>query len=698
MQTNDRFSLGALEFFPIRERLSSLCETDLGRTCAGSLAPAPVAGTSREWLARVAEAAKLYAMGKAPSLSGIEDFGPFLHHLSSGGRPLEPLALAKIASTLRRGHDLRILILQNGAEAPKLASVASALPDLVELAQEIDRCVDIRGEVLDTASAKLAVAAARRRGLESEVDRVMLQILARPDVRKSLNSPKPVYRNNRPVLAVKSEFRHRVSGLLLDRSGTGGSVFIEPEEVVELGNALAEVAVVIAREISTVLLDLSRLVLARRDRLVVFLELAGELDLEFTKARYLIRIDGCIPQITDRRKLRITDARHPGLLDYLFVDDPKHHKSPGAHSHVVPIDVEIGGEYDLLVVTGPNTGGKTVALKTVGLLAAMALSGIPIPARGAEIPAFDGIFVDIGDEQEISQSLSTFSSHMIRVAAAVRNATRESLVLMDEVGAGTDPAEGAALGEAILEYFLSRGVRAMATTHLGSLKELAYRHKRIENATVEFDPETLQPRFRLLVGIPGSSQALAVAQRVGMPEAVVANAASRLEKRDHRTEEAVVAIQSARVEADAARRRADSVLLSAEQKLAEAAVREQQVEMRSAILSAEAQKTIDAAIGRLRMLMKDRFDRTISTLPKPFDSRLRELREELESCISLEPIEQKRLEFVSRLKRDDIVYIPKLKQRCPVRKVQRDRRIVTVMLGDVPTDVRYDEVTWYEVL
>lgn len=679
----------------MRERLARLCHTDPGRAVARALAPCDTAAESRERLARCSEAVKLRVMGRAPSLTGIEDFRPLVRHLADGGRPLEAAALAKISQSLRRGREVRESLRIEQTSAPKISYIAAAIPDLIDFTEEVDRCVDARGEILDTASPKLAEAAARRRGLEAEVDRVMIQILARAEVRKALNSPKPVYRNNRPVLAVKAEFRHKVPGLLLDRSSTGGSVFVEPAEVVELGNALAEVAVVITREISAVLLELSRLVLARREKLNIFLELIAELDLEFTKARYLEKLNGCVPDITKERRLKITAARHPRLLEDLFEEGEIYNSRAG---QAVPIDVELGGEYDLLVITGPNTGGKTVALKTVGLLSAMALSGLPVPARSAEIPAFDNIFVDVGDEQEISQSLSTFSSHMVRVTRAVKHATPESLVLMDEVGAGTDPVEGTVLGEAILEYFLQKGVRTIATTHLGRLKELAWRNPRAENGTVEFDPVTLKPRYKLIVGMPGSSQALVVARRVGMPENLVALAESRMERQDSRTEEAVTAIQNARIEADAARRRADELYLLAEVKSEELVHREKEIEGRAHILAAEAQKVVDESNGKLRSLIKERFERYISMAPKPFDSRLRELRDELELCITQDPIEQRRFAFVDRLKRDDIVYVPKFKRRCPVRKVHRDRRIVTVMFGEVPTDVRYDEVTWYEVL
>lgn len=696
--TNDPFSTVALEFDFVRERLAALCATPMGRALAAGLEPAPAAEEARERLARAAEAILLERTGRAPSLRGLSNPAPLANHLAAGGRPLEPADLALLAVIIHRARDVRELLLQAASAAPKLSQWGGALPDLTDLAKQIDAAVDARGEIQDSASPKLAEASARRRALESEVDRVIAGILMKPDVRKALGSTKPIYRNNRPALAVRAEYRARVPGLLLDRSSTGGTVFIEPVEVVELGNALAEVAVVIAREIAAVLLELSRAVLARRDRIVLLSALLGDLDLEFAKATFAMRIHCCIPEIVANRKLKLTGARHPKLHDDAFPELTTARQSQSHHPGPVPIDVELGGEYDLLLITGPNTGGKTVALKTVGLLSVMALSGLPIPARAACVPAFQGVFVDVGDEQEISQSLSTFSSHMVRVARAVINANSECLVLLDEVGAGTDPAEGSVLGEAILEHFLARGVRVIATTHLGRLKEMAYRLPRVENGTVEFDPETLKPRYRLIVGMPGASHALAVARRVGIPGAIVDIAASRLDRHDDTTEATVAAIQQARIDTEAARRRADDLVLEAEARISKAKDLEAALAGREMQLSAEAQRAVDESHQRVRTAVLERLDTMARAAPRPFDQMLREFKKEIETVIEDSPIEQKRLAFVNKLKRDDIVYIPKLRRRCQVRRVHRDRRVVTVMVGEMPTDVRFDEVTWYEVL
>lgn len=693
MTNAERYSLDALEFEAVREQLGALAATPLGRAKVAALAPCATGEQARALLEWTAEAMRLRALRAAPSFQGIDDLRGPLGRLASGGRPLEPIDLARAARTLRAASVLRAHLARQTDAAPRLAALAAAMPDLVDLSDAIDLSIDARGEVLDTASPKLADARARIRGLEAEIARVLAHVTARPEVRRALNVPKPSFRNHRPVLAVKGDQRHLVPGLLLDRSSTGSTVFIEPEEVVELGNALADASLAAAREVATVLLELSRSLLSRREAIALALDRVADLDLEMTKAAYAESVGAIVPEIAAGRRLRLLAARHPKLLARAASRGGPHPPPPP-----VPIDIEIGGEFDLVVITGPNTGGKTVALKTVGLLSAMALAGLPVPAAAAEIPAFDGIFVDVGDEQEILQSLSTFSSHLVRVARAVHHATRDSLVLLDEVGAGTDPAEGAALGESILEHFLQRGVRTIATTHLGKLKDLAFRHPRAENATVEFDPETLLPRYRILMGVPGTSQALAVARRMGIPEAILERAESTRERPDVSVEEAVASIQDARIEADAARKRAEALAAEGEKRRRELDDRARAVEERATLIAAEAQREIDDSVRRLRALLHARLDALIASAPKPLDAKLRRFHEELDAAIRIEPIERKREEFLDRLKRDDVIYVPKLRRRCPVRRVNREKRTVTVLVGDLPTDVRFDEVTWHEVL
>ncbi len=688
--TSDRFSLGALEFESIRSQIGALVATSAGRARTTSLAPHPSGAEARAMLARTVEAMALHGAELVPSFLGIEDLRSPLDHLAEGGRPLEGPDLARAARTLRQCSVVRAHLLALTQRAPVLAALAAAMPECGDLVEEIERIVDARGEVLDSASPRLADARARIRQLEEETERVLGRVLARPEVRRILNAPKPTWRHHRPVLAVKAEYRHRISGMLLDRSATGSTVYIEPEEAVELGNALAEASLVAAREISVVLVEASRRMLAHRATIVLVLDRVGDLDVEFAKAAWAAPRAAVVPEIVEGRRLRIEGARHPGLLESVEAGRPA--------AQAVAIDVEIGGSFDLLIVTGPNTGGKTVALKTVGLLAVMALSGLPVPARRAEIPELDGVFVDIGDEQAISQSLSTFSSHMVRVGRALRLATPRSLVLIDEIGAGTDPAEGAALGEAILEHFLERSVRTIATTHLGKLKQLAWRHSNAQNATVEFDAATLRPLYRLLIGLPGSSHAIDVARRMGIGEAILERAEQRVERKDHGTEEAAEAIQTVRRAADAERRLAERSLQEAEESRSAAADRLRAVEERGKTLEAEAQKSLDASIGRLRALLVARFDALMAAAPKPFDARLREAREELEAAIREDPLERKREEFLGSLKRDDVIFVPKFRRRCPVRRVNHTKRIVTVLVGDLPADVRFDEVTWYEVL
>lgn len=692
MPTTDRFSLAPLEFEGVLDRVGLHCRTAAGRERLRRTAPSSVPGEAQEWLAQSQEAVRLLGAGVRPSFAGIGDVRALVRHVASGGRPLEGVDLASVAASLRAMEAARAVLAVEEERAPRLAAIAASIPDLRETAAAIERCVNARGEVRDAASPKLEAARAEERAVKSSVERAMERIAADPDVRRILFAPRFVYRHDRPVIAVKAEHRHRVQGLLLDRSTSGNTVYIEPAEVVELGNRLSELSLTIAREISGVLLEASRRLLAARERLEVAFERVGELDLAFAKGEFARELDACIPELVSGRRLRLVKARHPKLA--LRALEPAASRAAA----VTPIDIEVGGAFDLLVITGPNTGGKTVALKTLGLLAVMALSGLPVPASACEIPLLDGVFVDVGDEQEIAQSLSTFSSHMVRVAHALTHATRDSLVLFDEVGAGTDPTDGAALGEAILEHLLRRGIRTIATTHLGRLKDLAFRLPRTENATVAFDPVTLVPRYQLILGIPGQSQALAVARRVGIPSPVLERAEAELAQKDTTHDEALLSIQRARHEAEQLRARAEEAHAEAARVKEDLDRRTLDLERKREALATEAERTVSEAVARLRGCLRRSLDPILAAAPRVVASELARLRDELEAAIATEPIERRREAFVAGLKRDSIVYIPKLRARCVVKKVNRERRTVTIVVGDLAAEVPFDEVTWYETL
>jgi len=352
----------------------------------------------------------------------------------------------------------------------------------------------------------------------------------------------------------------------------------------------------------------------------------------------------------------------------------------------------------MLIITGPNTGGKTLALKTAGLVALLVRLGLPVPCEdGSTVPLYDGVCADIGDEQEISQSLSTFSSHLVRIRSALERAGPETLVLLDELGGGTDPDEGAALGEAILDELLRRGAATLVSTHLGRLKEFAYRNARAENASTEFDLETLAPRYRVTVGIPGESAALVVARRFGLPDALVSRAEERLERRDEQVAALFEEVRGVRSEAERVRSLAETRLAQAEDERREMSGLRDELELRGALLEAEAQRGLEERIRRALSVL-ERAERLLAQLPTQqrgeLTATLVKLREALESA----SLTERREAFLDGLKKGQLVYLPKYRRRLAVHKVDHARRKVVVKLGSVKLDVGFDEVTEYESL
>ncbi|HKV86215.1 MAG TPA: endonuclease MutS2, partial [Ktedonobacterales bacterium] len=394
---------------------------------------------------------------------------------------------------------------------PLLWSLAVDLPIRPGLEARIGESINEDGDILDSASPALRRIRAELRAAQQRLqDRLGTLV---NEYRSSLQEPIITTRSDRYVLPVRAEARGQVKGIVHDQSGSGATVFIEPAVVVEMNNRLRELHLEERREIERILQELSEAVASDGPYITLAVELLAQIDLHLAKARYAGLLRASAPSVNDNGLLLLRQARHPLL-----------------RGNVIPIDFWLGRDRDdaemrMVVITGPNTGGKTVALKTVGLLSLMAQAGMHIPCEdGSEIPVYSDVFADIGDEQSIEQSLSTFSSHLTRIVEILRLATDESLVLLDELGAGTDPSEGSALARAILAHLLAQRVNTVATTHYSELKVFAHEQPGVANASVEFDVETLSPTYRLSIGLPGRSNALAIATRLGLPEGIIENA------------------------------------------------------------------------------------------------------------------------------------------------------------------------------
>lgn len=521
----DDKSLEMLEFHRIREILAGFTSFSASHELTLRLKPLSDYEQISLLLRQSAEARHLLSLEPDFAIGTVLDIRDVVM-MAEHGKMLEPQTLAEIQQTLAAIRQLRTRLGTRSKELPLLWNIADGIIELNQLEKNIGSCLTPTGELLDSASPKLATVRQQLRKAREQLLSRLEIIIRSPKGRKIIQEPIITEREGRYVIPVKIESRKEIKGIVHDVSNTGVTVFVEPWTTVELGNELREIVAEERHEVERILKDLSTEVGAREAEISHNIALVAELDLALAKARYARKATAAEPIITtfggnEKRMagepaavLRLVNARHPLLAQ-----------------KAVPLSVEIGRDFSSLVITGPNTGGKTVAIKTIGLLSLMAQSGIPIPASPEScLPVFDGVFADIGDEQSIEQTLSTFSWHIGNIVRIINSATEKSLVLLDELGTSTDPAEGSALARSILLYFLSRRTMAVATTHYGDLKAFAHTTPGLQNASLDFDPVTMTPTYHLTVGIPGGSNALATASRLGLPAEVIAGARQMLTK------------------------------------------------------------------------------------------------------------------------------------------------------------------------
>ena len=502
----DTRTLRLLEYNKIRVLLGQQAATALGKELVSHMRPSKDALVVRTRLAETGEACRMLAAG-TPPFGGIRDVRDAVHRAEKQG-VLTAAELLEVAEAAAGSRRLRRYLLSPGTTFPLLRAQGMLLGEFSSLEQAINRAISASGEILDSASPELQTARRRVRALHDDAQREVQRMVSSPAIIELLQEPIVTQRNGRFCLPVRAEARNAFKGIVHDLSASGQTAFMEPLSVVEIGNDLREAQRREEEEVYRVLSVLSGKVGQNSSHLLASLEAAARLDLIFARASYARALDATAPELNTEGIIDLRQARHPLL------------EAP------VPIDIALGDEGNsALIITGPNTGGKTVALKTVGLLTMMAQSGMHIPAEpGSKLTLFEQVFADIGDEQSIEQSLSTFSSHMTTIVRLVTEAHPRALILLDEIGAGTDPAEGAALAKAILLELHERGCRILATTHYGELKIFAQSTVGFLNASVEFDLDTLRPTYRIIAGLPGSSNALAISQRLGLPRLLVTRA------------------------------------------------------------------------------------------------------------------------------------------------------------------------------
>ncbi|MEE9128322.1 MAG: hypothetical protein V3U11_14415, partial [Planctomycetota bacterium] len=574
------------------------------------------------------------------------------------------------------------------SDAPELNALAASFPEVQNLAGELGTVVDESGEIPSTASVKLGNIRNEIAAADAAVRQAVQRFLADESVYRHLQNPQPAWRHGRPVFQVRQESRGKIRGVLHDRSHSGATLFIEPSVVVESANRLSDARAAEHREIEVILAHICRGLRRYQAEIQAAVAAVVHLDLTVAKAR-LITEQGFLPAtVADGGSLSLVGARHPLLL----------HTRDQSDLEVVPLTLTIGDRFTLLVVTGPNTGGKTVVLKTIGLLSVMALCGLPLPTREAStVPFYDGVFVDIGDEQGISQNLSTFSSHITRISRCLNSATEQSLVLLDELGAGTDPQEGGALGYAVLQDLEGGGMHAVVTTHIGVLKDFAYQHPGAENGSMAFDGKDLKPLFRLELGIPGQSHALDIAGRVGMDVQLVERARQRLDARSQVMDEAIDRVHTARRHAEADRQTSEELVRAAAAKDAAAADRLQEMSRREAWLQEEADAVVDECLKQSRAILDQGLGQ-LANAPKPFGDQAGKLREELVELYRRTSVHRRRMRFLGGVRKNHAVYVPRLGRRCTVKKVDRVREVLTVEIGKMRMEIPFEDASWLQPL
>lgn len=523
--------LKTLEYHKIIEKLTEYAASEPGKKLCRELEPSSDFEEIVQAQAETADAVARVRQKGSVSFAGISDIGGSLKRLEIGSS-LSIHELLAVSSLLTCAARAKNYGRRQESELPddSLDEMFRSLEPLTNVNNEITRCIISEEEVADDASPGLRHV---RRQMKITGDRVHTQLNAiLNSSRTMLQDPVITMRDGRYCLPVKAEYKSSFQGMVHDQSATGSTLFIEPMAIIKLNNELRELEIREQKEIEMVLAALSMELIPYVETILINLKLLTKLDFIFARAALARHYNCSMPKFNKNGYIHIKDGRHPLL-------DPK---------KVVPINVYLGKDFDLLIVTGPNTGGKTVSLKTVGLFTLMGQSGLQIPAfDGSELAVFDEVFADIGDEQSIEQSLSTFSAHMTNIVRILEKADSHSLCLFDELGAGTDPTEGAALAIAVLSFLHNMKCRTMATTHYSELKVYALTTPGVENACCEFDVETLRPTYRLLIGIPGKSNAFAISQKLGLPDFIIQDAKSRLEEGDEAFEDLLASLEESRV-------------------------------------------------------------------------------------------------------------------------------------------------------
>ncbi|WP_281216083.1 endonuclease MutS2 [Lysinibacillus capsici] len=597
-------ALKTLEYDKVRQQVASYCTSSIGKSAIEELVPQTDFDKVVQLLEEMDEGLSILRVKGNVPMGGIFDVRPSARRAQIGGM-LAAVELMEISSTIRASRILRNFIEDLEADEvidiPHFISKKEAMPVLTGLQHEINNCIDDNGAVLDSASQTLRSIRQSLRAEEGKVRSKLESLIRGSNAAKMLSDTLVTIRNDRFVIPVKQEYRHHYGGIVHDQSSSGQTLFIEPDSVVQANNEIHRLKMKEQAEIERILLALSAMVQEVASDLFNLVKVLGDIDVILAKGKYGQANKCTMPKMNQDGYIRLIRARHP-LLPI---------------ESAIPNDIEFGKDITAIVITGPNTGGKTVTLKTVGLCTLMAQAGLPVPALdGSELAVFEQLFADIGDEQSIEQSLSTFSSHMVNIVDILQKFDYESLVLFDELGAGTDPQEGAALAISILDEVHGRGARVMATTHYPELKAYGYNRPGVANASVEFDIETLSPTYRLLIGVPGRSNAFEISSRLGLPESIIDRAKGFTGTDRHEVESMIASLEETRRQSEDDAERSHALLLESETLRKELQDKLQAYEERKEALDKkakekarkivdEAKREAEAIIAELREMRKN---------------------------------------------------------------------------------------------
>lgn len=681
-----RKSKDVLEFNKIIDRIAEFAETENGKNEVRNLDVSSDINRVKFLQNQTAEALAINIEKGSPPLGGVSDVKEYVKRGAIGGI-ISMRGLINCADTLRAARLMKNYVLLNNKEERKyeiLEELCQNIYDNKDIEDRIYEVIISEEEIADDASPELKRIRRAIQIKNTSIKNKINSIVNSPSLQKYLQEAIVTMRNDRYVVPVRREYRGMIKGIMHDQSSTGSTVYIEPISIVEMNNEVSNLKVEEKKEVERILLELSGLIGDIESEMLLNQNILTQLDFIFAKGKYAININGIEPKINDRGYIRIKKGRHPLI-------DPK---------VVVPLDAWIGDEFTSLIITGPNTGGKTVALKTLGLFSLMGMAGLHIPAEyGTEISIFSGVYADIGDEQSIEQSLSTFSSHMTNIVKIMKEVDEKSFVLFDELGAGTDPVEGAALAISILDTLHERKIITAATTHYSELKLYALTTDGVKNASVEFNVETLSPTYKLLIGVPGKSNAFEISKKLGLSEVIIQKARQNIETEKVEFEDALRQIEKDRIYIEEKRNEIDRLTLESQKKHSDFISKERKSLEKSEKLineaNYEARRIVEQAKKETAEIIKElkklnvEMDRDKSRKVNELRQKLNEKNKELiENPYTEEIYEEDNYDLETPLKKGDYVNVKTLNQNGYIISDVDDSQSVMVQIGLIKTKVK----------